>query len=109
MEMMRINSESMVDMIFHLKWKSEFAMHTDGYQASRINMWRDYFPPDLLGKIMDRQAGERIEVNLNSDDILPPFDDQNLVQVKRVQFEQALASRSIAMAGVGRFYPKGML
>jgi hypothetical protein len=33
----------MVDIIFHLKWKSEFARHTDGYQASRINIWRDFF------------------------------------------------------------------
>ena len=109
MEMMRIDSESMVDMIFHLKWKSEFALHTDGYQASRINIWRDFFPAHLLDKIMDRQAGERIEVRLKDGDILPPFDKQSLVQVKRDQFEQELAAKVIATPGVGRFYPKGML
>ena len=109
MEMMRINSESMVDMIFHLKWKSEFARHTDGYQASRINVWRDFFPPHLLDKIMDRQAGARIEIRLKDGDILPPFDKQSLVQVKRDRFEQKLATKAIATPGVGRFYPKGML
>jgi len=62
--MMRINSDSIVDMIFHLKWKSESAIHTDGYQASRINIWRDFFPPNLLDEIRDRQAGDRIEVKL---------------------------------------------
>jgi len=107
--MMRINSDSIVDMIFHLKWKSEFAIHTDGYQASRINIWRDLFPTNLLDKIMDRQAGERIEVRLKAGDILPPFDNRNLVKVKRDQIEQKLATNAIAIPGVGRFYPKGML
>ena len=83
----------MVDMIFHLKWKSEFAMHTDGYQASRINIWRDFFPPDLLEKIMDRQAGERVEVRLKAGDILPPFDEQSIVQIKRDRFELAACDK----------------
>ena len=109
MEMMRIDSDSMVDMIFHLKWKSEFAMHSDGYQASRINIWRDFFPPDLLDKIMGKQAGERFEVLLKNGVLLPPFDKKSLVQIKRDQFEQELARKAIATPGVGRFYPKGIL
>jgi SAM-dependent methyltransferase len=84
-------------------------MHTDGYQASRINIWRDFFPPDLLDKIMGRQAGERIEVRLKDGDILPPFDSQSLVQVKRDKFEKELELKAMATPGVGRFYPKGML
>ena len=109
MEMMRIDSDSVVDMIFHLKWKSEFAIHADGYQASRINIWRDVFPSHLLNQIMDRQAGERIEVRFKNGDILPPYDEQNLVQIKRDQFEKELATKAIATPGVGRFYPKGVL
>jgi SAM-dependent methyltransferase len=58
---------------------------------------------------MDRQAGERIEVRLKDGDILPPFDKQSLVQVKRDRFEQELEAKAIATPGVGRFYPKGML
>ena len=107
--MMRIDSDSIVDMIFHLKWKCEFALHTDGYQASRINIWRDFFPPQFLDKIMDRQAGERIELHLKDGDILPPFDEKSLVQINRDQFEQELATKAIATPGVGRFYPKGVL
>ena len=106
---MRIDSDSIVDMIFHLKWKSEFATHTDGYQASRINIWRDYFPPELLEKMIDRQAGERIEVHLKAGDVLPPFDRRNLIQVKRDQFGKGSAKNIIATPGIGRFYPKGML
>ena len=31
----RIDTQSLVDLIFHLKWKSSMATHTDGFQASR--------------------------------------------------------------------------
>jgi FKBP-type peptidyl-prolyl cis-trans isomerase 2 len=108
-EMKRIDSDSIVDMIFHLKWKSEFATHTDGYQASRINIWRDFFPPDLLAEIKDRQAGDRMEVDHKAGEILPPFDERNLIQVKRDQLDRRLGLDAIAKPEVGRFYPKGML
>ena len=109
MEIMRIDSDSIVDIIFHLKWKSEFAVHTDGYQASRINIWRDFLPPDLLNRIKGRQTGERIEVPLKAGEVLPPFDEQNLIQVKSNQFDRRLTMDTIAKPAVGRFYPKGLL
>jgi hypothetical protein len=44
-----------MDMNFHLKRHSEAAVHTDVYQASRINIWRDHLPPvpaeGLMGKL----------------------------------------------------------
>ncbi len=108
-ELNRINSDSIVDMIFHLKWKSDTAVHTDGYQASRVNIWRDYLPPFLLDQIKSKQVGERIEMHLKSKDVLPPFDNQNLFQVKINQFDRRFASDAIGTPKVGRFYPKGLL
>ena len=35
-----IDTKSLVDLILHLKWKSNLATHTDGYQASRVNIWQ---------------------------------------------------------------------
>ena len=107
--MKRIDSDSIVDMIFHLKWKSEHAMHTDGYQASRINIWRDFIPPALLDKIKGRQAGDRLEIHLKSGEILPPFDETKLIQLKSDQFDRRHAIDNNPNPGVGRFYPKGML
>jgi len=108
-ELNRIDSDSIVDMIFHLKWKSDAAIHTDGYQASRVNIWRDYLPPFLLDEIKGKQAGERIEMHLNSEDILPAFDENNLTRIKSNQFDRRFALDTIAGPGVGRFYPKGLL
>ena len=67
MEDRHISSDSIVDAIFHLKWKSENAIHTDGFQASRINIWRDFLPPFFLEKIKRKQAGKSIELRLKSD------------------------------------------
>ena len=109
MDSRRINSDSMVDMIFHLKWKSEAAIHTEGYQASRINIWRDYTPPFLLDAMRGKQAGDRLEVRFKSNDVLPEFDDRNIFQIKSNQFDRRLAQDAIAYPAVGRFYPKGTL
>ena len=109
MELNKINSESIVDIIFHLKWKSESAVHTDGYQASRVNIWRDLLPPSLLAGITGKQAGERVEIDLDSKDVLPAFEEKNLFQIKSSQFGPRRALSTSARPGVGRFYPKGML
>jgi hypothetical protein len=108
-ELKRIEADSIVDMVFHLKWKSDAAIHTDGYQASRINVWRDYLPPLLLDKMSGRQAGERIEVRPNAGDVVPLFDKKNLFKVRSNQFDRRLAMDTIAKPGAGRFYPKGVL
>ena len=106
---MRRASDSSVDRKLHLKWKSEFAIHTDGYQVSSLNVWGYFFPSKLLDKIKDRQAGERTEVHLKAEVILPSFDKNYLVQVKRDKFGQRLGTCTVASPGVGRFYPKVML
>jgi FKBP-type peptidyl-prolyl cis-trans isomerase 2/SAM-dependent methyltransferase len=105
----RIDSDSVVDVVFHLKWKSENAIHTDGYQASRINIWRDFLPPSLLDNLKSRQAGERVEVRLNADDALPKFNEKNVFQIKSSQFDPQFTINTAVKPAVGRFYPKGLL
>jgi len=105
----RIDSNSIVDVVFYLKWKSENASHTDGYQASQINIWRDFLPPLLLDNLKSRQAGERIEVRLNADDALPKFDEKNIFRIKSSQFDPQFTINTAAKPAVGRFYPKGLL
>jgi len=105
----RIDSDSIVDMVFHLKWKSDAAIHTEGYQASRINIWRDYTPPFLLDAMRGKQAGDRLEVRFKSNSVLPELDDRNVFQIKSNQFDRRLTLEAIADPAVGRFYPKGTL
>ena len=109
MDSRRIDSDSIVDMVFHLKWKSDAAIHTEGYQASRINIWRDYTPPFLLDAMRGKQAGDGLEVRFRSNSVLPELDDRNVFQIKSNQFDRRLTLEAIADPAVGRFYPKGTL
>jgi len=105
----RIDTDSIVDMMLHLRWKSDGVAHTDGYQASRINIWRDYIPPLLHKKLEGKMAGEQIEIPLQAGDIIPAFDHQNLIQIKSNQFGRQLALKTLSGPAVGRFYPRGIL
>ena len=60
--MNRIDTDSMVDLLFQVKWKSDDVTHTDCFQANQVNMWRDIFPADLSERIMGSQAGRQYSV-----------------------------------------------
>ena len=109
MKAKQIEKDSIVDVVFHLKWKSDDAIHTDGYQASQINIWRDYLPLVLTEEMKGKQAGERFELQLNSDDVIPTYEERNILRIKREQLNGLPSTGKIASAGTGRFYPKGIL
>ena len=105
----QINTDSVVDLIFHLRWKSGPATHTDGLQASRINIWRDLLPSALLDGLMGRESGERIELQLNNGDTAVSFDPHNLFEIKNHQFNRRFRPNTTIEPQLGRFYPKGLL
>ncbi|MGD9139171.1 MAG: hypothetical protein PVH42_20570, partial [Desulfobacterales bacterium] len=104
-----ITMESLVDVVFHLKWKSDTALHTDGYQASRINIWRDYLPPFIVENLMGKQAGERIDFKVDAEDVIPDFSGNKTFQVDKKQIDGRPTAGGIGKPKVGRFYPKGIL
>jgi SAM-dependent methyltransferase/FKBP-type peptidyl-prolyl cis-trans isomerase 2 len=108
-KMNRIDSDSILDMVFHMKWKSSVASHTEGYQASRVNMWRDLLPPVLVDALMDKEAGERVQVHSNNGDIVEAFAEKNLFNVKNSQFDRRFRQGLVTEPRMGRFYPRGLL
>jgi SAM-dependent methyltransferase/FKBP-type peptidyl-prolyl cis-trans isomerase 2 len=104
-----ITTDSIVDLIFHLKWKSEHATHTDGYQASRVNVWRDYLPGALLNNLIDRAAGDRFEMPVEKNVSAAAFDPNELRVIQTNQFDRRLTRDAVSKPRLGRFYPKGKL
>ncbi|MGD9288751.1 MAG: methyltransferase domain-containing protein [Desulfobacterales bacterium] len=104
-----ITMESLVDVVFHLKWKSDTALHTDGYQASRINIWRDYLPPFIVENLMGKQAGERIDFKVDAEDVIPDFSGKKIFQVDKKKIDGRPTAGETGKPKVGRFYPKGIL
>lgn len=109
MDTNKVGVENLVDLMFHLKWKSESAAHTDVYHASQVNIWRDYFPPSVLEGIKDRHTGELIDIHLEPEDFVPAVNDGHLFEIKRSQFGNPFAKNAVARPEIGRFYPKGLL
>ncbi len=105
----RVDQDSLVDLIFHLKWKDGVSIHTDVFQANRVNVWRDFLPPRFLEALEGAQAGDSVEVSLGSEEIVPVFHDRLLFQVKRSQFDSRLSQDGMKGPEMGRFYPKGLL
>lgn len=107
--MRSIDKNSRVDLVFQLNWKSKYAQHTDCYQASRANIWRDSFPTELFDLLQNKQSGERIEFRFKAGEVMPSFDSRKLMQIRNHQFERRIADDTITEPRLGRFYPKGML
>ena len=105
----KVNDDSIVDLIFNLTWKSDYASHTDCYQASNVNIWRDHFPPALLENIMNKNSGDRIELSFKQGDILPKIESQKIFRIKSGQFSTNFEPISFHKPCAGRFYPKGIL
>ena len=107
--MSKIDMDSLVDIIFNLRWKSDTAFHTDCYQASKVNIWRDFFPPELLDSLLGKEPGERVELKIKSGDYLPDYKKNNLFRVNRSQFSNRTGQEIAINPQLGRFYPKGLL
>ena len=108
-QMERISPDSLVDIIFHLNWKSSVAAHTEGYQASRVNIWRDCLPEALLKAMTGKQAGDTIELKFEAGDIIPVFDEKKSFTIKNRQYDRRFSEKNLSRPRIGRFYPKGLL
>jgi FKBP-type peptidyl-prolyl cis-trans isomerase 2 len=99
-----IDSDSRVDLLFQLKWKSDNVIHTDCYQANQTNIWRDIFPVALSERLIGGQAGDSVILEFPGGQATPAFESGNLREIKRSQFRSDRIRPQ-----VGRFYPKGIL
>jgi hypothetical protein len=58
---------------------------------------------------MGRQGGDEIDLMLDSGQTLPPFQQNQLMEIKRKQFDQDSLGNHMTGPQLGRFYPKGLL
>jgi hypothetical protein len=113
--MQSINIESIVDLVFQLKWKSALASHTETYAATAANMWRDYLPGGLQKALLGRQCGDRFSLTFKPGALMNGAARTNELMLSRHQFDisRLTGSDPLAHTGpqprMGRFYPSGLL
>jgi len=71
--------------------------------------WRDFLPPALLDALMDKEAGERIQMPLKNGNVVAEFRDKDLFEIKSNQFDRRFLKGMNTEPRLGRFYPKGIL
>jgi SAM-dependent methyltransferase len=101
--------KAMARMRFELEWESDVGRHTDCFVATKLNLWRDLFPPELEAGIMDKPVGHSASHRFAPGELIGPWQDRNLVRARDSQFDRRYMRRGLVQPRAGRFYPKGIL
>jgi SAM-dependent methyltransferase len=107
--MQAIDSRSLVDLVFHLDWSCPRARHSECFQASGVNMWRDFLPQRLTESLTGRVTGDRVEFTFEPGALVSGFDPARLFDLPRKQFAPGPRGQGVGQPRRGRFYPRGLL
>lgn len=105
----KIHSTAFASLEFQLSWQSQFASHVDCYLGPKVNFWRDFMPQSLQDALMDKTVGDKVEIPLPHDDIIPAYTTDNLFTLSIDQFKTNLVRGRKIEPRPGRFYPKKFL
>ena len=99
----RIDKDSLAEIEFQLKWRSNEGEHTDS-SLQLVNFWRDILPRDMYEEFMGAASGERRSFKLPPGAGFPDYKPEERHHLKRNQFNAEKVTPRY-----GRFYPKGLL
>jgi SAM-dependent methyltransferase len=105
----RTSSRAMARMRLALQWESAFAKHTDCYVATKLNLWRDVFPPELEHALMDKPVDHSAVRAFGPGELFPVWREDALFRVRSDQFDRRFLRRGFVQPRAGRFYPRGIL
>ncbi|WP_020503090.1 methyltransferase domain-containing protein [Lamprocystis purpurea] len=100
------SSRAMARMRFDLTWQCPRARHQDSLVATKLNLWRDLFPPGLDARVMGQPRGHRIEQRFAPGELVEPWREAACVRLHRHQFNAAGGGPTDLQPRLGRFYPK---
>lgn len=105
----RTSSRCHASIAFTLEWTSEQARHTDVYVASALNLWRDYFLPELEAMVQDKPVGHRETVVFKPGVLVPAAVAGDCLRVDTNRFNRGFRPGHVVEPRAGRFYPRGCI
>jgi SAM-dependent methyltransferase len=105
----RTTSRDFAAIEFALHWHSEHARHSDLYVANQLNLWRDYFPPELEAALVDQPVGHCATVAFAPGQLVPDGQAADRVELPVRCFERRVVDGQPLEPRAGRFYPKGLI
>lgn len=92
-----------------LHWQSAEATHTDIYVANQLNLWRDWFPPELEAAVVDKPVGHSESVAFAPGQLVPACESSLVPTAELRRFERRVVNGRPLEPRAGRFYPKGLI
>lgn len=99
---------SKINAHFSLSWESDYATHTDCQFVDNINIWRDFFPPQIETQLDNASAGSRISHAFTAGEVLPGYSNALTHRLKPQQFNRNFSRQMRLEPRLGRFYPQGV-
>lgn len=106
---MNVNKKSCLELIFEFEWDSCYANHKEIFYVAKVNLWRDYLNTKILDSLIDREKMDEISIFLQKGELLPLYQNNNVLRLKKTQFNAKSYEERIITPKIGRFYPKGFL
>lgn len=94
---------------FSLHWQCEHARHTDLYVANQLNLWRDWFPPELEAAVVDKPIGHSETVSFGPGQLVAGYEELLCQVIDDKRFERRVVNGRPLEPHAGRFYPKGLI
>lgn len=104
----KITRASKIQAHFTLRWQSDCATHIDSQLIDNINVWRDFFPPEIETQLDGRIAGDQILHSFSAGEVLPEHTSSEIHRVKPEHFNRKFSSHIKLKPRLGRFYPRGV-
>ncbi|UCC57048.1 MAG: methyltransferase domain-containing protein [Gammaproteobacteria bacterium] len=105
----RITSRSMAAMQFDLSWESATARHTECHVATKLNLWRDIFPPEVEADLIDQPAGYRVHHEFKPGSVISPYREEDRFTIDHGVFNRYARNHTPIEPRLGRYYPKGFI
>jgi FKBP-type peptidyl-prolyl cis-trans isomerase 2 len=103
-----VTRSSKINAHFSLSWKSDYATHIDGQFIDNINVWRDFFPPELEKQLEGAVSGSNIRHTFATGEALPGYTNAQVHRLKPQQFNRSFSRQMRLEPRLGRFYPQGI-
>ncbi len=104
----KISRTSKISVHFSLSWQSDYATHIDSQFIDNLNVWRDYFPPEIEMQLDACSTGSTISHRFHPGEALPEFSNAEIHRVKQQQFNRNYSTQIKLEPRLGRFYPRGI-
>lgn len=103
------DTHAICSMRFDLRYRSEFARHTDCRIVPKLNIWRDIFPPKFKSELISKPVGFELTENFETGKLIEGFNSAEFFEISTNIFNNKFRKGNYIEPRAGRFYPKGFI